>query len=249
MACSGKQALTCAGLSDLAYRGPHQIRRQIKRIAGIIGIATVAIRTIPHRNSRILVVTDSSAIYVVFRGTVMTSWPSWKANLTVTRTRWMNGKVHKGFLGLLNQARSFFKPKLAQISSRGKPIYFTGHSQGGAVAFLAAMDNIRLAITSRKAENFTFGQPRTGNKHFCRNAETRLRGNCHRIVNGRDLVVGVPFVLQGYDHIRDYLHYGVNQTIIRRRQAPGAGWLSASVKDHSIANYLNAAQKNVHVTV
>ncbi len=245
-AYDGQEALTCARLSELVYKLPYQIRL---RIGEVVENAQVAIRTIPHRNSRILVATSHSTVYVVFRGTVSGSLRSWQANLTTNRKNWMTGKVHGGFLEVLNHAKHFFKPILAQRSNRTKEIYFTGHSQGGAVAFLAAMDNTRLILTSRLAESYTFGQPRAGNRHFCRSAETRLGGSCSRLANGRDLVVGVPPVWQGYGHIRDFLHYNASGTIVRRRQSTGSGWFHASVSDHSIAKYRAFARKNIGVTV
>ncbi|SRR6266699_2948245 len=246
MACHGQEALTCAGLSELIYELPYQIRL---RIGGIVGNAQLAVRTIPHRNSRILVVASNTTVYVVFRGTVFGSLRSWQANLATNRKNWMNGKVHRGFLGVLKHAKPFFKPILAQRSNHTKEIYFTGHSQGGAVAFLAAMDNSRPIATSRLAKSYTFGQPRAGNRQFCRSAETRLGGSCSRIANGRDVVVGVPLVWQGYGHTRDFLHYNASGTIVRRRQSTGGGWFHASIRDHSMANYRAFARKNVGVTV
>lgn len=246
-AYDGKEALTCARLSELVYELPYRIRLQI---GGIVRNAQVTyFRTIPHRNSRILVATSNTTVYVVFRGTVFRSLRSWQANLSTNRKNWMNGKVHGGFLGVLNHAKPFFKPILAQRSNRTKEIYFTGHSQGGAVSFLAAMDNCRLILTSRLAKNYTFGQPRAGDRQFCRSAETRLGGNCSRIANRRDLVVGVPLVVQGYDHIRDFFHYNASGKIVRRRQSMWGGWFHTSLKDHSMANYLAFAKKNVGVTV
>lgn len=246
MAYVGQEAFTCAALSELVYRMPYQIRLGI---GTIVRNAQVTFRTISHRNSRVLVAVSNRTVYIVFRGTVFKSLRSWQANLSTNRMNWMNGKVHGGFLRVLNQAIPFFRPILAQSSNRSKDIYFTGHSQGGAVAFLAAMDNSRPISTSRLFKNYTFGQPRAGNAYFCRSAETRLGTGCSRVANRRDLVVGVPLVWQGYDHIRDFLYYDANGTIVRRRQRTRAGWFHASIRDHSIANYRGFAQKNVGVTV
>jgi len=246
MAYIGREALTCAELSELVYELPYRIR---SRIGKIVGNAQVTVRTIPSKNSRILVAIGSTAIYVVFRGTVFKGLRSWQTNLATNRKNWMSGKVHGGFLGVLNLARPFFRPILAQCSNHMKDVYFTGHSQGGAVAFLAAIDNSRPISTSRISRNYTFGQPRAGNNQFCRSAEIRLRGSCSRVVNGRDLVVGLPIVLQGYGHFREYLHYGANGKITRRRQNMGSGWFHANINDHFMANYRALALKNVDVSI
>jgi triacylglycerol lipase len=246
MAYVGKEALTCAELSELVYQMPYQIRL---RISAIVANAQVTFRTIPNRNSRVLVAVSNTTIYVVFRGTVFSSLRSWQANLSTNRRNWMNGKVHGGFLGILNYAIPFFRPILAQPGNRAKEIYFTGHSQGGAVAFLAAMDNSRPISTSRFFKSYTFGQPRTANAYFCRSAEARMGSSCSRVANRRDVVVGVPLVWQGYDHIRDFLHYDSIGVVFRRRQATRAGWFHASIGDHSVTKYVSSAQKNVGVTV
>lgn len=177
----------------------------------------------------------------------MNSVKSWMVNLSTLRRRWFGGKVHRGFSGVLTRAKPFFGPKLAGAGARPKEIYFTGHSQGGAVAFLAAMDGTRPGRSARFAMTYSFGQPRAGNARFCRQAERRLAGRCRRIVNKNDVVVGVPLVVQGYDHVRDYLHYDRNGSVARRRQ--GAGWWGFSASDHSMTGYLKIANKNSNVVL
>jgi len=244
----GQTALICAQLSDLAYKLPYQIRL---RTNGIVGKAIIAIKTIQHGNLRVLTITTNTSVYIVFRGTDFSNKKSRQANILFLKKNWMKGKVHRGFLGLLDHAKIFYKPKVKQQINQTKNIYFTGHSQGGAVAFLAAMDNTRPASTAISATNYTFGQPRTGDKQFCRNAESRLGGDCLRITNNCDIVVGLPMVWQGYDHIRDYLHYNSRGALSRRHQRAGARWWNGfpSGKDHRMKNYLEASRKNIHVSV
>ncbi|MDE2259240.1 MAG: hypothetical protein KGK17_02815, partial [Betaproteobacteria bacterium] len=109
--------------------------------------------------------------------------------------------------------------------------------------------NKRFNPTALTTKSYTFGQPRTGNKQFCRIAEIRLGRNHSRVVNRGDIVVGVPFVRQGFDHVRDFLQYDDRGVVIRRQQKEGAGWFHVNIPDHFMKNYSASADKNEAVNV
>jgi len=173
---------------------------------------------------------------------VPNSWRSVYANLKVLRKIWRFGKVHRGFLGLLIVAKPFYLSNLQAHGGTQKDIFFTGHSQGGAVAFLAAMDNVQRGASYQGINNYTFGQPRTGDKSFCRRAELHLGSRCIRITNRRDIFVGLPLVSQGYDHTRDFFNYNSNGKITRKLQSAGAGWHGYSFTAHRMVKYLGVAR-------
>ncbi len=244
----GTAVLACARLSNLVYELPIHIRR---RIGSIIPCRTLTIRSLPTWNSRVIVATTDDAVYVVARGTVFTSWKSWKANLKVSRTRWMNGKVHSGFLAVQRKAKRVYQPILNRPENRDKDTVFTGHSQGGAVSFVATIDHSVRWSTPGNAANITFGQPRTADRKLCRSAEVRIGPMSTRVANGRDIVVGVPYVWQGYDHLRWFCQYRRKGKVHRRSQRPGAGWytLTASVRKHFMKNYEQRAVINRNVVI
>jgi triacylglycerol lipase len=74
-----------------------------------------------------------------------------------------------------------------------------GHSLGGAMAMIAAVD-LKRNMGKRRVDVCTLGGPRVGK------AEFRLRFNreipdCFRIVNNADFVPRVPFVITGWSHV------------------------------------------------
>jgi hypothetical protein len=105
---------------------------------------------------------------IVFRGTNFGSMADWGTNF---QTGMMPGPggipVHAGFWKLYKQ----LQPKILAQVAPGQPVHCVGHSLGGALATLAAVDMAERKISSRL---YTFGCPRVGgsglnaaiNRHF-----------------------------------------------------------------------------------
>jgi hypothetical protein len=104
--------------------------------------------------------------------------------------RWANGPahVHGGFLRALD---SVWKDISAELDRLNCPLFFTGHSLGGALASLAGM---RRAPTA----TYTFGSPRVGDAAFVALAAGMP---IYRIVDDRDVVASVPPYWLGFRHI------------------------------------------------
>jgi len=79
------------------------------------------------------------------------------------------GYVHSGFMNSYSQTRENVMAELADLLASNKfaRVLFVGHSQGGAVAELAAID-FALTFTDWKTRMalITFGQPRVGDADF-----------------------------------------------------------------------------------
>jgi predicted lipase len=237
---NGPTARICAELSFNAYKIPDDIKQ---RISELIPEAAVHVHNGLPGNTQIVVVSTAEAVFVVFRGTIG-SPRSIVANLRARRKRWGNGRVHRGFLRVMEGAMPLILQDLREYQSSTKSLCFTGHSQGAAAAYLAGVTfALRIGLQAPSAV-YTFGQPRAGDAQFSRDAEARLQRTLSRMTNGRDIVVGVPFVWNGYDHTRDYLHYGQNRRIARRRQSAGQGWPCMSLADHSMLQYLRRSHVN-----
>jgi pimeloyl-ACP methyl ester carboxylesterase len=75
-----------------------------------------------------------------------------------------NCTVHMGFLASWRSARSAVLPLLKTLKKDhpGYPIWLIGHSLGGAVAALAALE-LRVSLGWDNIEVTTFGEPRIGN--------------------------------------------------------------------------------------
>jgi hypothetical protein len=118
---------------------------------------------------------------------------------------WLHNKpvveVHAGFLEdfqaiggpVVDRVKSLFAG-----SGAGRPIYVTGHSLGGALAVLCALELVREKIPVTGV--YTFGQPRVGNRAFADLYDARLADRTWRLVNANDLVPRLPGRLLGYRH-------------------------------------------------
>lgn len=102
--------------------------------------------------------------------------------------------AHRGFVAALDVVWEDLKTKIDEASGDAKlPVYFAGHSLGGAVAVLAAT---RFLAENGNDNRFgglhTFGQPRVGNSAFADWATTLFQGRYTRAINHRDIVPQLP---------------------------------------------------------
>ncbi|MBF0378107.1 MAG: lipase family protein [Desulfamplus sp.] len=118
---------------------------------------------------------------LVFRGTEGRI-SNWFFNFNTLLSPWLSGgKVHRGFKLLLMEAWEEINHQLESIKN---PIYYTGHSLGGALAVLAASLKQPEAV-------YTFGSPMIGNAEFVYSTK---HIKIYRVVNPNDIVAGVsPF--------------------------------------------------------
>lgn len=84
-----------------------------------------------------------------------------------TENRCDNCTVHMGFLESWTQARKLVLPVLKNVRARHRdyPIHLVGHSLGGAVALLAALE-LKVALGWDDLVVTTFGEPQAGNDGF-----------------------------------------------------------------------------------
>ena len=103
------------------------------------------------------------------------------------------GKVHSGFNQEVNDLWPLMENLLRDTS---RPIWFCGHSLGGAMATICAYRCTTSPQTNNPEELHTFGSPRVGCKRYVRHADV-----CHyRWVHNNDVVTRVPPTWLGYRH-------------------------------------------------
>ena len=126
---------------------------------------------------------DPGMAVVSFRGTQQVR--DWMTNLKADKLAVRSdqpgisktlGHVHKGF----NQAFKSVEPQIHRClrGVEDYPLYFTGHSLGGALATLATW----YTAGKRQAARYTFGAPRVGDSRLLE----RFRTPIYRVVNGAD---------------------------------------------------------------
>jgi predicted lipase len=135
-----------------------------------------------------------------------------------------NIRVHEGFykayLSVRESIHDLIMPNLQDCDR----FFISGHSLGGALALLCALDIRYNYGNERDIFTITLGQPKVGNLAFTESANKRLT-NYFRMVNGKDVVPMFPVL--GYKHCGELITIG------------DSDWYKLfSVENHLMANYL-----------
>lgn len=120
---------------------------------------------------------------------VTRTWKDWLKNVQIEMTQTHRGMVHRGFLAEYRLVEGHVLRTLFDWASAAgdKPLYLTGHSQGAAIAQIAA---VMLPLQGVKVHGvYSFAAPRPGNKAFVSAVECEV----HRFEYGADIVPHVPF--------------------------------------------------------
>lgn len=242
-------ALRCAHLSNEVYRAFNDRLRFSLRPA-----LKPKLFDIRRTDTQVAVLEDPDTRcgYIVFRGS--NADRDWLTNLDFSRWNAVTdavlddkqldypevygesksgAKMHTGFTRAYLAVRSEIHGVV-----RKSPMtrwVMTGHSLGGALAKLCAVDlqyNFSPKIT---VEMYGFGAPRVGNKAFAESYNRRVP-NSWRFVNGNDVVSGLPRRWQAYYHVDQRIRLGTRLT-----------WriFSGSLQDHRIDRYIAALTKRV----
>lgn len=126
-------------------------------------------------------------IVVAFRGSEK-EVGDWLTNAdAVPAAEFTTGRVHQGFYqsykSIQGQVLDAVRSARAQYGQE-TPVFFTGHSLGGALAVVAT----RLNAPDEIGGCYTYGAPRVGDYAFFKGLKTPM----YRIVNASDLVPRVP---------------------------------------------------------
>lgn len=132
-------------------------------------------------------------------------------------------KVHRGFL---LQFKDSWKAIETFLDSHAyTDVCFVGHSLGGALACLAALETARQFALQPSV--VTFGSPKIGNAKFALYFNS-LVPNHTRYVNGNDAVTYSPWF---------FFHHCGNEVCIGTKQVDWRSRVLGRVSDHHLANY------------
>ena len=130
---------------------------------------------------------DTGDVYIVFRGTE--SPEDWLINVEVRQIpqqpNW--GSVEDGFADVYSQCTGTIRSALRGLTPR--QVLVTGHSLGGALATLCAVD-IKSALDITPVL-YTFASPRVGDPPFAQRFNAEFP-TTWRVVNTEDLITNVP---------------------------------------------------------
>jgi triacylglycerol lipase len=233
-----QRALLLAELAMISYNDEAEARRA----AEAIGFSEAELfdndgsQAYRFRNDRDCVVTC--------RGTEPNEWNDLKADASASMAVLETiGKVHSGF----NREVDDLWPLMEEVlRGSDQPVWFCGHSLGGAMATICAYRCKRSSLTADPRELHTFGSPRVGCKRYVR--QTPLQH--YRWVNNNDIVTRVPPPWMGYRHGGDEIYLDRNGKIRRltglmRSRDRWRGFVKGLVRgqldplaDHSIHFYV-----------
>ena len=173
-------------------------------------------------------------IIIAFMGTesfrdVITDAKFWKKKIPYDNMN-SNIRVHAGFIDAYKRDKVRGEIHRTIQEWGGASVYrIYGHSYGGALATLCAVD-VQFNFSSEIAL-IIFGCPRVGNPAFSRSFNKRVP-NVIRVINGSDLVTKLPPFWCFYKHIGGYYHIGKGDTFWN--------FLGHCLSDHLPKSYQNA---------
>lgn len=154
-------------------------------------------------------------IIIAFRGTRPGHLSDWilDSSFVMEDLPLKDGKAHSGFKSAYEEISIELNQFLISKGTHSEKYYATGHSLGGAIAHVFAVEQLADVLC-------TFGQPRTGDREFISKSPKEYL----RFVDGDDIVPSVPFGF-GYVHGGQEIHLSQQET------------LEAPIADHDMTKY------------
>ena len=183
-----RRSLLFAELSAICYLS----RAEAGRLAFRIGFPEI--RYYDRDGAQAYIFGNDDDRVIVCRGTEPHDWNDIRADLDLAKViAETAGRVHRGFKREVDD----LWPRLEQaLVNNSRPLWFTGHSLGGAMATICASRCKLSYIQSNPRALYTFGSPRVGNRRYVNYVEYEA---C-RWVNNNDIVARVPPWWLGYRH-------------------------------------------------
>ncbi|CAL9225156.1 unnamed protein product [Arabidopsis halleri] len=211
--------------------------------------------------------TRRKRVVIAFRGTEQTKWKDLQTDLMLVPTglnpERIGGdfkqevQVHSGFLSAYDSVRiriiSLLKMAIGYIDDVAERedkwhVYVTGHSLGGALATLLALELSSSQLAKRGAITVTmynFGSPRVGNKQFAEIYNQKVKDSW-RVVNHRDIIPTVPR-LMGYCHVAHpvYLTAGDVEDIEFQKDGYHAEVIGEATPDILVSRFMKGEKELV----
>jgi predicted lipase len=229
-------ALTCARLCQEIYRDFSGLR-----FSSYPDVEPIFIESqdngFTDTQAAVLNQLTSDRLYIVFRGSDKSI--DWINNFSCRQQIYPYGdgnsevKFHRGFMMAYFAVRDRLLKAMEKFE--GQRVIVTGHSLGGALATIAALD-IQYNLGRENQLAFivnTFGAPRVGNNALTESYNRRIT-NSYRFIYGWDMVTRVPRDWQGFEHVEKAIQLGSLLTwhVVSRR-----------FSDHAITNYVAALEE------
>ncbi len=198
-----------------------------------------------------IVLAGATESILAFRGTDPSQVGDWRADLRGNYAAAFEGRVHQGFKDGLVALWAKVRPAIPLE----RPLHVTGHSLGGALATLGALQAHGEGGTV--ASLVTFGSPAVGDQAFVQ-AFTRILGDrSDRVVHFADPVPRLLNPGLGYFHVPTLRYLDREGRLVaeaswgQRTLDRFQGWLrkpgqalAVGVPDHLISSYISALEQS-----
>ena len=153
---------------------------------------------LPPHSACFVVAEGQGATFVTFAGSDPGKFQDWITDFEAMPSP---DDLHSGFEKAVGTVLPDIQAALGKRATPSQPVFFTGHSLGGALAILAAW-RISLLPNAPEIIVYTFGSPRNGGQKFFDKYTSRLGDFTFRLVHGTDIVPTVPpALLDVYRHV------------------------------------------------
>lgn len=176
--------------------------------------------------------------WVVFRGTetdklndLCTDAFTWRVSPNFLPSKC---KVHAGFLNQYGGNRSSITEVISTLNN--PTVVCTGHSLGGGLATLCALDLEQNFGVDVETYCVTFGSPRVGGSHFCKLFDSVI-DNSFRFVDVNDPIPRLPFKMWGFHHVKGCYTTSPEGFKPDLEQVESSSYACCSVEDHGIELY------------
>ncbi len=235
-----QRALLFAELAMIVYNDESEARR-----AGeVIGFSDVTFYD--RDGSQAYRFRNDHDCVVACRGTEPNEWNDIRADANAASVlAETTGKVHRGFKTEVDDLWPMLETALMKNE---QPLWFCGHSLGGAMATICAGRCFLSHIDSNPRQLYTYGSPRVGDKRYI----NYVKLDYFRFVHNNDIVTRVPPVFMGYRHCGSEVYIDsagkIRQIgLIGKRRDRWRGflrglrsWKIDHFSDHSIHGYIEA---------
>lgn len=225
------EAILCAGLSNAVYTDSCQVKgfRLTARFEnkgtdtqGVFGEAF------------------DDALVIGFRGSEETGLWDWITDLKFIQQVYPYGekkdsqiRVHNGFISAYKSVREAIHTQVKQ--TKHPRVICTGHSLGGALATLCALD-VQYNFPDKQVSCYSYGSPKVGNDYFAKSYNERVP-HTYRFVNSADTVPELP--PGRYEHVGVLHHVGQTGAQVARL----VDKVRDKVEDHFPYNYIKALRE------
>ncbi len=182
-----EQSLYFAELSRFAYL----CDQKSKAIFSAIGMEEI--QFLDRDGAQAYLLSTKDDLIVVCRGTEPHEWNDLKADANAWTVLAEVGRLHRGFKREVDDLWPMIE---RAIRENQRPVWFAGHSLGGAMATVCAGRCKLSSIPSNPKALFTFGSPRVGNRAYIH----AVKLPHYRWVHNNDIVARVPPRWLGYKH-------------------------------------------------